>query len=158
MLILAAIVTGGYLTYERYFLKTEQIEESLRVTSPTPSFKSFKSSNLNLSLELPANLQVEDGSTSILISFNDSQIVAVRNGTNYESLNDYITNSKSNLNNSIENRETLVINGHQSVKGNIGKEKLYLIYVDHAVYIISTSDTSRYNDLDQIAKSFRYTP
>lgn len=40
----------------------------------------------------------------------------------------------------------------------IGDEKNYFIYVSDSVYSFSTSDKSLYDDLDQIAQSFKYIP
>lgn len=122
------------------------------------SLKEFKSSEMDFSIDLPENFNVEEGSISIKLYSSNGEIWTYRNSTNFDNLTDYIENSRNNLGSRLTGRKSLTINGLQSVSGFIDEEKLYFVYTDNRVYILSTKNADLYSDLDQIAQSFRYTP
>lgn len=129
-------------------------------TNTTKQTKTFRSSNvMKLTIELPVDYQVTErlGSVTIL-SPKDEQIYIERNGTNFSNLQDYIKNSRNNIDIKLQNRQYLRINGLEAVSGFIDGEKIYFILAENVVYLISTKNSSLFTDLDQLAQSFRYTP
>ena len=127
--------------------------------------KIFASSKyLDFTVQLPTTYQAEESAP--IVNFRNGEIVItlVRNTTPFntlkESLDDY--DAKNKLKNFSERKE-LEINGYQATtrveaRGDGHIQKVYYIYVDNWLYIISTEFESGYSDLDQIARSFRYTP
>ena len=71
---------------------------------------------------------------------------------------DFLKDNRGTSYTNITNKRYLNINNLESVSGFIGEEKIYFIYVDYTVYLISSKTGALFSDLDQIAQSFRYTP
>ncbi|MBI2621842.1 MAG: hypothetical protein HYW63_04350 [Candidatus Levybacteria bacterium] len=123
----------------------------------------FESKYLNFSLSLPSGFQAKDETSRIIINSDDGQITVNRNGTQFNNLEDYISDfdSKRNLISSETNNTS--INGHEALSRLVEypdqnySQKSYYIYVEKAVYIFSTTSESLYDELDQIAQSFKYT-
>ena len=128
--------------------------------SPTQrKTKIFKSSEImKFSIVVPYRYEVLEKFGSVTINTKDGKILVGRNGTNFDNLRDYIKNSRNNLENTLFETEYLVINGLEGMSGKIGIEKIYFIYAENMVYIISTSSSALFEDLDKIAQSFRYAP
>lgn len=163
ILVVVATLVVGLITYYNYNRPIIQYQPSLIpqpiATNSAVQTRTFKSSNvLKFSIELPAGYNAEEKLGSVTVSNNVDSIIIGQNGTNFDNLNDYIKNSKNNLERRITNRKDININGLESVSGSIDKEKTYFIYVDNNVYLLATKNPLLYLDLDQIAKSFRYTP
>ena len=81
-----------------------------------------------------------------------------QNGTNANNLKDYIKNSRNNLVDRIKNQKELSINDLEALVGQIDTERVYFIYVENKVYMLSTASQSLYDELDQITQSFKYNP
>ena len=120
--------------------------------------KIYESKNLKISMEVPPSSEIVENLGSLIIKSEGGKISIGQNGTNFNNLNDYIVNSRNNLQSRLLNRKELIINGLEAVSGDIDNEKLYLIYTDYNVYHISTTSPELFGDLDEIAQSFKYTP
>ncbi|MBU0569898.1 hypothetical protein KKB40_03895 [Patescibacteria group bacterium] len=138
--------------------KTKKTQTSPK-TSPTQDLKTFRSSEImDFSIQIPREYEVTEKFGSVTIVTEEGEIHIGQNGTNFDNLNDFIKNSRNNLEDRIKNRKDLTINDLESAVGFIDEEKTYFIYKEYNVYILSAKVESLYNDLDQIAQSFRYVP
>lgn len=132
-------------------------------TNNAEQTRTYQSKNLKFTITIPTNTQIQEKNTYLDVVINGSVIDVVRNGTNADSLNIYLKDYDTKKNVQISDNNNLTINGYEAnsrIETNIGsgiKQKIYYIYTDNWVYAISTNSESLYNDLDQIAKSFRYT-
>ena len=157
LVVLAAGITLYYFSSKptTYSPKSTQ-PESTKSAEQTKTFQS--STIMKLSISVPADFEVIEKFNSVSVINNNEKILIAKNNTNLNNLDDYIKNSKNNLEDELKNKKDLNINGLQSTSGFINNEKVYLIYVSNTVYHISTSSEDLYDDLDQIAKSFKYNP
>jgi len=128
--------------------------------------KNFKSKTLRFNIAIPNRYTVTEGQTYVDLLLNGvAAFNIVRNGTNFESLSAYLKDSDDKKKVVMVTEEkTSTINEYESVsriETNTGsglKQKLYYIYADNWAYILSTSSEDLFDDLDQIAQSFKYTP
>ncbi len=127
--------------------------------------KIFQSRALKLSLQLPKNWNVEEKLTFIDLVSANGKINVSRIATNFNNLSGYLKDFDNKRGLKVSTEESLKISGYDSIKrveifkgGSISSQKVYFIYIDGWIYSLSTSSESLYNDLDQIAKSFKYTP
>lgn len=127
-------------------------------TNTLAETKTFQSKNLKFSITVPSIFQVEEKFTTVLISKGDNQIMINRNGTNFDKIEDYIKDLGIKNHFVILNKTSSQINGLEAISGKIEETKIYFLYKNNAVYSFSTNSEALYNDLDQIAQSFKYTP
>lgn len=125
----------------------------------TTNYKAYNSKTLKISFNIPSNFQIKESFNSINIQSSNGKIMITRQGTNYENLENYLENL-SELNNfqvtSQEDGKTEYDSLLIIIDNN---KKSYLILpTPWTVYSISTSSQELYDELDEIAKSFRYTP
>lgn len=135
--------------------------------TPTPTsseLKTFISTNLDFTLQLPQNFETEERFT--LVEFKKASLtigIDRNDASTYGSVKAFLTDfdEKNNVK-EISFMDDLVINSYPSVVRNEkrgGKvNKMYYVYVDDWVYVFSTDAEELYDDLDQIVRSFRYTP
>lgn len=129
-----------------------------------PQGKTFTSKLLKFSIDYPNNCNIEEADTDINLNCNSEIIRISRYGTNFSNPSDFFRDL------SIKNRFTIIdsksieLNTMQALEAKItypggpAIEKIYYIYKNYAIYSISASSPELYSDLDQIARSFRYTP
>ncbi len=171
-LIALAIIFGFYF-FQNYSNKPtpktsipSATRSASNLASPTSSpsatqTKLYQSKNLKFSVVVPADFQPEEKLTTINLSKGNMYIQIARVAINYNNIQDYVQ-QLSKLNNfNLTQKESSVINGYHSIDGIIkstGEEKDYFILVDGWVFTISTNSRVLYNNLDQIAQSFKYIP
>lgn len=161
VLAVALILLLGFILYSQSKPSTSTPQQ----INPSNETKLYLSKNLKFSIEVPANSQIEEKLTSLLIKINGQDIVISRSATNFQNINQYVE-TLSELNKIIiTNKKVGQINGLESISGSIKSlndpsknDKTFFIYIDYWVYTISTSSESLFNILDQIARSFRYVP
>ncbi|MBI2338650.1 hypothetical protein HYU95_05720 [Candidatus Daviesbacteria bacterium] len=127
-------------------------------TKSAEETKIFKSKLMQFSVDLPNNYVAEERIGSAIITTPNGEIYIDRNGTNFDNINDYIEDLEEKNRFAVSTKQSYKINNLETVAGIIDKEKAYFIYSNNAVYTLTAKDKSLFNDLDQIAKSFRYTP
>lgn len=120
--------------------------------------KTFQSKNLKFSIVVPANFQVEEKFTRVTITAPDGLIYITRSGTNFSNLDDYLYDLENKNHFNLKNRQKFSRDSLTIISGFKDKEKEYFIFVDNWVYLLSTSSESLFDDLDQIAQSFKYIP
>lgn len=160
LVVITAVMVAGLIYYKTNSTKlAPPSEPSPKIsTNSAEQTKIFQASSLKFTIELPVGYQAAEKLESVKITTKTGEILIGKNGTNFNNLDDYIKNSRNNITTRLTNRKELKINGLDAISGFIDGEKIYFIYVENTVYLISTNTSPLFNDLDQIAKSFRYTP
>lgn len=126
--------------------------------------KIYNSDSMKISFEVPAGSNLEDKFASIEIKNDNGSIFLDRNGTNHSNINDYLSDLNKKNKTSVISDQSHRINNYDVVQEEIvyDNEKninmlIYFIYIDNFVYSISTSSPELFDELDQIAQSFKYT-
>lgn len=130
------------------------------------SSSTFTSKNLKFSVTVSNDYLINEKYTSIMLKNNLGEIKINRIGTNFSNLNDYLQDLEVKNKLQIINKETFKVGGLDIIKGiinhtitKVADEKAYFIYSNNwSVYSFSTSSPALFDDLDQIVRSFRYTP
>ena len=125
--------------------------------------RTFQSKNLQFSILIPKTAEIKEGQTYVDIKIDQMLVDVTRNGTNFSSLEEYTKDFDAKNSVDINKMEPSIINGYNVISrqetANNTKHKIYYIFTtDGWVYTLSTSSESLYDDLDQIAQSFRYNP
>jgi len=169
LILVSGVLTGITFVYLRYFYRQDKVSfPPQEIRLPITKLKTFKSSSLDFTVQLPEKYEIEEGVTFVDIKLGKDIISGVRNfdPIGEGSLEKYLeyADDKNEIISTSE-KNYLNIKGHpamsrKEIRGGVNK-KAYYIYVsntDKIVYVFSTKSESLYGDLDQIAQSFRYTP
>jgi hypothetical protein len=126
----------------------------------------YYSEQMGIAFYYPDNYELTDRSINILLESEVGQIIIGKVGTNYNSIDEFL-DARFRLDNLKKN----IISKHIDISGLDFVEvvlaypnrpdlnrKEYFLYKNHSVLSLSTNKTDLYSDLDQIARSFRYTP
>lgn len=159
--IFAFLVLIGVLVYFKSGLTLTNFLIGENQSSQTKIFQS--SDVMKFSITVPVGYDVSEYLGSATVNAGDKgKILIGRSGTNFNNLNDYLDDL--NIKNKVEivDKRPLLINGSEAsrqemINDNEKNRITYFIYINNWVYSISTSSESLFGDLDQIAKSFRYT-
>jgi hypothetical protein len=168
--VFVVLVIGGLVIHwqyssqgERRAISTPTVQEP--TIADTEGFKTFRSSEiLSFEILVPETYSIDEELGFVTIKSNEGEIVIGRNGTEYDDLEKYITNNRNSLGDRLRESEMFEINGLEGVSGFLDvagsdtAEKAYYIYADYSVYLLYTRNLELYDDLDQIAGSFRYMP
>lgn len=175
ILIISVIIITAFLfsSVVYYSLKSTNKSNKYSINAPIQpettrssqeTTKIFSSKNLKISFVVPLNSSVEEKFTTVIIKIDSHNIKVSRSGTNFDTLDDYLKDLGAKNNFSLLDKKTSDISEFQSISGRIERsieplqEKIYFIYADGWIFTFSTSFESLYDDLDQIAQSFKYTP
>lgn len=146
-----------------WFFNAEKTVETAKSTpSPTTfetDLKTFKSSNvMDFTIRHSDSFVVTENAGSAILSSASGTIIIDQNGTNFNDIEEYLEDLSLKNKFDIKNKKSVVINGYKSIVGMISNEKYYFIFASGVVSSISTPNQELFSDLDQIAKSFQYTP
>lgn len=169
ILVVLVLVLGAALYLQQ---QTPPISQVNQTPSPTTTnqnanqLKTFKSSNImNFEVAIPADFTAEEKFGSVDISSPSGKIIVGTYGTEFNDIESHLENLNSLNKSEILETKKITISGYDTVIQTIkwprspsGKLIEYLIYVDGQVYTFSTDAEPLFTTLDQIAKSFRYTP
>ncbi len=161
-LVLVSITVILLLTGATVYFKPE-ILNGLLIQSQSQSAKFFESKYLKFSVELPSGFQAIDEATQITIDSQEGKINVSRNGTNYTSLDNYISDFDTKRYLIASDVEKITVSDYELLSRIVEfpdqsvKQKSYYIHINNWVYIFSTSSEELYDELDLIAKSFKYT-
>lgn len=157
LLIVPIVLAIGFLGWQVVSKQTISPQTS-SYSSPTPvaATQTFTASSVmnSFTVQIPQGFNAEEKFATIFVKNQTGEIRIRQNTTNFMSLEEYIKNSRNNLNTILEKRASKEINGLTSISGFVEKEKIYFIYSNQKVYIISTDRIELYDFLDQIAQSF----
>lgn len=166
ILVIIATLAIGVLIY--YKSKPDTSSNSTSSYSSTNSkaestksaeqTKAFQSKNMRFSINVPLDFATQEKFTTLILTKNDNEIKISRVATNFDNLEDYLVDLSNKNKFTVLDSKKLIINEFSSVQGNINQERIYFIYADSWVFSMSTTSEALFDDLDQIAKSFQYTP
>ena len=106
---------------------------------------------------VPKGFEVKDQGILINLANNiEGNITIGRSGTNYNSIEDYFgfIRERNNFGDVLFSKAPS--SKYQILHGKIQQSKLYLVYVDHWVFSLSTTSPDLYDDLEEIVQSFKY--
>ena len=146
------LIVVGFVVFLYSFSKPDNVgdQTTARVSS-------------NLKFTVDATNDFEEADTGIIFTLknNEGEITVIRNGTQFGNLESYLKNLDSGPGYNVQDVDSMKINNLDTVSRvestSNNKYKIYYIFVNNAVYNLSTSSESLYDDLDRIAQSFRYT-
>jgi len=157
ILICTAIIIGAVVFITNGFQKNTD----LNTPSPTPTTTKFQSSSaLKFSVDVPNGLKAVDNNGYVQVTNGKAEILIIRNGSFFNNIKEYLSDLEKKNGFILSRKADVPINKGEAVTGYIGSEKNYFIMPErsYAVYVFSTKSPQLYQALDQIAKSFRYTP
>jgi len=127
--------------------------------------KTYHSKFLKITIDYPTDFELEERFGTITLKNTKGEIAIGANGTNYETVDEYLDYLSKVNKVSIINRQHILINELDSVKATIKHPKsnnpdreVYYFYINNGIHDVSTKDRSLYPELDRVAKSFRYEP
>lgn len=127
--------------------------------------RTYRSKTLRLSITAPNKFTVKDEGIRVLFSNPEGVIIVSRNGTQFESLDDYLKDFDIKHKAKVNKENKLLIDNYPSSSRIITYpgststgDKIYFIFLNNAVYHIFTSSPALFGDLDKIAQSFKHTP
>lgn len=152
---LLVIIAGSFLVYE----VSSKNEHATLGKSNSSSSRTTFTSNLNFSIDVPEDVKVDEGYTGVSLLYPEGKIIIGRTGTNYRTLDEYLSDLSKKNSFNLSNKESFEINSLPAAKLKVGNRLDYFIYgTEWTIYTFSTDSEALYGDLDQIATSFRYTP
>lgn len=163
-LILTIAILLGLVLLSFLIVKSSKQSNYIGLQDQKELDTTFQSETLNFTVDVPADFESDEASTTVTFKNNIGEIVLSRNSTNYEDLDSYVTDfdSKRNLTASSSVYETVdgkdVLSRIITLPEQGIRQKSFYIYSDYFVYTISTDSEELFDDLDVIARSFRYTP
>ncbi len=121
----------------------------------------YTSIPMRFEVEVPTEFEVEETELTISVKDNLGEILISRNGTEYDDLKDHLEFGAQMNGLEIISLTWSIIDGHESIntvaESDEGQEYyLQYIKVQDTVYAFSTSHPNLYDELDQIAQSFKY--
>ena len=127
--------------------------------------KTFQSEMLDFNVNIPQRTIVNEQLTFVDLSLDESKINISRNGTNFDNLEDYLKDFDSKRELVVTSSKSTEINEYKGVKrieefdvGPVQEQAIIYYYLDGWIYTLTTASKDLYDELDQIARSFRYTP
>lgn len=128
------------------------------------NYKEVASEFMNFSVNVPQNVETEEGYSFVTILFQEGDVKIDRNGTNFDSVEEYVQDFDTKRSLNVISESPVLIGKYSGITrieklngGPVLEEKVYYIYVDNYIYSIHTSSPDLYDELDTIAHSFHYT-
>lgn len=157
VIILAVAVLGVYFT--------NFYQQTVKNTSPTQQNrqpKTYTSNFLKFTINIPEKYIVQEKDADVALKWQ-GEIDIGRTGTNFSSVGEYVSDLEIKNHMTVLTKRIQTINSNSSISGFINyfdgrREKIYFVYANNWIFRISTSSETLYDDLDQIAQSFKYTP
>lgn len=156
-------VLSGIMTTEKNST-VQNTPEEITQNKNGSNLKTFKSSSvMKFSINIPKNLEAEENLGRVTIISQYGKIYIERNGTNFANLKDYLNDlDVQNKPKILEENQRLINNNQGSIRlikyGTGEIQKVIVIFSEGWIYNFYTNSETLYDDLDQIAQSFRYTP
>jgi len=159
VLVVVALLLFGAIFMQNNSSHKPIQKADMAQSSSEDRLKKYYSKDLKITFDYPGEFQIETKYTDIVLKNEEGEILVSRSGTNVNTLNDYLDNLSKLNNLTVSDRKELTINGYSSVQGMVDNKKYYFIYpANSTVVSISSDSQAHFDDLDQIARSFRYTP
>lgn len=169
MRLFLPIIIVIFIAAVGYFATNQKTIPFGKSPSPSPTsqeLKTFQSKFMKFSVDVPSGFRIKEELTFVDLEKNNAKINISKNSTNENNVYGYVKDfDKKRSGLSVEEEESVKVANLDSLKriekfskGPITQQKVYYIYAENKAYSVSTSDLALYDDLDQIAQSFRYIP
>lgn len=161
-IIIVCILIGGYFLANA--LKQKISRTQTTTSSPSSQeLKTFQSKIMKFSINTPIKFDSVENLGRATISSPEGKLYIDRNATNFDNLDDYLKDLNNRNKAEILTEEKKTVSDYQassrSVRFSTGEvQKEIVIFADGWIYNFFTNEESLYDDLDQIAQSFRYIP
>jgi hypothetical protein len=139
-----------------YFFNTKKFPFRTTYPSTTSALREYVSDDMNFVVGIPRDSEVEELSNTLSIKSTAGTIWITREGTNYETFDEFWQGIKR-ANSTFEEKRS-VEGEWEIVSYKTGNEKAYIFFSKGKYFTLSTESSNLFDTLDQIAKSFRYTP
>lgn len=152
---------------QRPFTKFQNPNNTLMPSSsPPPTIKNFNSKFLKIFFSTPSGYDISENSNHISLNNNIGEIIISKRGTNNDTIEGAVFEISDRGTMQVANKQSMKINNIDviscSIKSLVSDEpesKGYYFYpVPWTVFSITTNNSELFDDLDQIARSFRYEP
>lgn len=162
-LIIVAIAIFAIVLF--FKLSAPQTENNTTSTFRDSQNKIISSKFMNFTINVVNDYIINEDQTFIDLVSKNGKINISRISTNFLTIEDYLSDFDQKRKITVDSQEQLSIDSYNAIGrieifngGPISQQKVYFIYVSNWVYALSTSSPELYGDLDQIARSFKYTP
>lgn len=157
--IFIALVVVGLIT-----MVAQMFRPKAQVPVNESLLKKISSQNLQFEAELSSDdvYAISDTATFYQLTFGDKSVTLSRNATNQLGVREYLTESddrKKTLE-VIDTKPIITVAGEWVLRSESypdASSKVAYLWTNNWVYSISTSSPSLYDEVEEIAKSFRYT-
>ena len=137
-----------------------------KTATPQTKLGRYESSNLNSSIQIPSSFEVKEQVNRVILTREKKQIIVEKIYTNFDNIDGYLSDISEKNGLLILDKKTDSVNNLGRVKVKVRypsdpskAEVWYLFYpLKGTIYTISTDSEALYDELDQIAQSFRYIP
>jgi len=163
LLSLIFIILVCFFLWKIIYAKQAYNKTETPITPSVQQLKTFQSKLMKFSISAPYSFQIDEKQTGIILNSNHKSIIVARSSTEAQNIKGHVDNIMKHNNTILSGEKRLKIDNYEAISGAINyndneSEKIIYIFVDGWIYDISTSSPELFDDLDQIAKSFRYTP
>lgn len=152
--VLSAVLLGAFVLG-----KSKQSHDSNQ-TIPSESTNNsrieYSHPNMDFAITYSKEFDIEEKNHQINLFRRGKEIIISSVSTNYPDLTSHLSDPRNDLLSRISETSELSLNGYEAMSGMLDGKKYYFIYVDNAVYFLSTSSPDLYDELDAIAQSFQY--
>ena len=164
--VIIIVITMIILSFSGYVIYKTNYQKKYKVPPKTNSIdtqvgstqRNLDFSTLNFTITAPPSFQVDERITGVLLVNDEGKITVSKSGTDYETLDDYWQFYLDSNNLQDIGEKKLKIDKLDVVSAKVYETKIYIIFKEGIVYTLSTESEFLFDDLDQIAQSFRYTP
>lgn len=149
-------------------LRPQSVSNNTPPVAPISNLQTHHSNVLNISIDVPNDLIVKEKFGQITLEKNGEIIAIHWIGTNkkYKDIQEYLDDAFSKNDDAVSiKKKELAINNYNALvvfKKYLEKpnknNKAYYIHINDGFYHLYTYSPDLYAELDQVAKSFRYTP
>lgn len=121
----------------------------------------YQWSNFGVSFKKPIGFNINEKSNSLEVKKEEQQIEISTVSTNYQTLEEYITDISTKNNLKYIKKDKLIFNGKEVIKtlrktADQKEELTYWIYHDYGMYFVSTTDKDLYETTEQVARSIQF--
>lgn len=139
-------------------IKREAEKRATYANMHLPSSQEYYADFPNIAITVPQGYSVKEAfGTITLTNTQKKEITITFTGTNEPSLETYLFEVTDRGKTDIANRKDIIINNTSATKIYINDIPSYIFYKDYSVISVNTKSPDLYNDMDQIARSLRFT-
>lgn len=153
LMVLALCIAVAFWYFEG---KTNNIASNSGLENIKKPRIDYSHPTMDFSITYAPGFEVEEKNHQVTFFKGENKVLISSSSTNYPNLTSHLSDPRNDLLARASEVEKLTINGYEAMSGVLDGKKYFFIYVDNAVYFLSTSSPDLYDELDAIAQSFHY--